>query len=117
MTSTGNKLSLLAKIIRLSTKGATEAEISNELSLSASRAGACISFLRGKRLLVLVEGGDYFPSEKGLVYLSSYDEASSLVDIEGRRERDSGRKPSGSDRGFYWDKAELAARMREIIDR
>ncbi len=64
MTSTGDKLPLLAEIIRISTKRATEAEISNELSLSASQAGAYVRFLRGKRLLVLVDDGDYFPARK-----------------------------------------------------
>ncbi len=117
MTSTGDKFTLLAEIIRVSTKGATEAEISNELSLSASQAGAYVRFLKGKRLLVLVEDGDYFPSEKGLAYLATYDEASDLADIEEKRGHASGKKPSGSDKGLYWDRAELAARMREIIDR
>ncbi len=114
--STGEKLTVLAEIIRVSTKGATEAEISKELSLSARQAGTYIRFLKGKKLLVLVDDGDYFPSEKGLAYLATYDEASDLVDLEEPKGYCSGKGPSGG-KGIYWDKAELAARMRDIIDR
>ncbi len=116
MMSAGEKLRLLAEIIRLSTKGATEAEISNELSLSARQASTYIRFLRGKKLLVLVDDGDYFPSEKGLAYLATYDEAAELVDVDEPKGYFSGKRPS-SGKGISWDKAELAARMRDIIER
>jgi orotate phosphoribosyltransferase-like protein len=53
-------MTLLAEIIRVSTRGATEAEISNELSLSPSQARVYTCFLRSKKLLVLVDTDDYF---------------------------------------------------------
>ncbi len=117
MLSTGEKLTLLAEVLRVCTRGATEAEISNELSMAASQAGSYIRFLRRAKLLVLVDTGDYFPSQRGLAYLATYDEAANLVDLEEPKGYYSGKKPSGSHSGVYWDRVELAARMREIIDR
>ena len=117
MLSTGERLTLLAEIIRVSTKGATEAEISDELSLSARQTVTYIRFLKGKNLVVMVEDGDYFPSEKGLAYLATYDEAADLVDIDEPQGFYSGKKAAAPFKGVYWDRAELAARMREIIGR
>lgn len=117
MTTAGEKLTLLAEIIRVSTKGATEAEISSELSLSSKQTGTYIRFLKAKRLIVFVDGCDYFPSEKGLAYLATYDEAADLVDLDGPTGYYSGGTAAGAHRGVYWDKAEIAARMREIIER
>ncbi len=117
MMSTGEKLTLLAEIIRVSTKGATENEISGELSLGACQAGSYIRFLKERKLLVLVDGDDYFPTEKGLAYLATYDEAAELVDIEEPGENRPGKVAPRRPRGVYWDKAELAAKMRDIIDR
>ncbi len=110
-------MTLLAEILRVSTKGATEAEISNELSLSAKQTGTYVRFLKSKKLLVMIDDGDYFPSERGLAYLATYDEAADLVHVEEPKGYYSGRKAAGPNRGVYWDKAELAARMRDIIER
>jgi hypothetical protein len=117
MTTTGEKLTLLAEIIRVSTKGATEAEISNELSLSSGQAITYIRFLKSKKLLIQVDGNDFFPSHKGLAYLSTYDEAADLVDIDEPAAYFSGSRASGVHKTLSWDKTEIAARMREIIER
>lgn len=115
MTTTGEKVTLLAEIIRISVRGATRAEISEELSLSPAQAGSYLAFLKDRRLLVLVDRRDYFPSEKGLAYLSTYDEAAELIDVDGPEGFYSGAKPTGGHK--YWDRTELAARMRDIIEK
>jgi hypothetical protein len=117
MTTAGEKLTLLAEIIRVSTKGATEAEISEELSLTSRQAGIYIQFLKSKRLLVLLDHRDYFPSDKGLVFLATYDEAADLVDIDGPEGFYSGSKSTDRHGSVYWNKTELAAKMREIIEK
>lgn len=114
MTATGEKMTLLAEIIRISVKGATESEIGEELSLSPSETETYLRFLMSRRLVTMVDGGDYFPSQKGLAYLSTYDDAADMVDLEGPHGFYSGAK---SQAGVYWDRAELAARMRDIIGR
>jgi hypothetical protein len=86
--STGDKLEVPAEIIRVTAKGATEAEISNELAIPAARVGTYVRFLESGRLLV-------------------------LVDIDVSQSMDS---PSRGEI-VSWNKEELAARMREIIDR
>jgi hypothetical protein len=116
LTTTGEKLILLAEIIRVSTKGATEASIADELSLSADQTIGYVSFLKSRRLLVLVGGREYFPTTKGLSYLSTYDEAANLVDIDGPDAYYSGAKTSGLHKSIYWDKGEILSRMREIIE-
>lgn len=115
MTTNGEKVTLLAEILRVSIRGATAAEISDELALSPGQARAYIRFLKARSLLVQLDRRDYFPSEKGLAYLASFDEASELVDLEPPQVSSSG--VQGANGGVYWDKAELAARMREIIGR
>ncbi len=116
MITTGEKMTLLAEIIRISVRGATESEISDELSLSLKQTGTYIRFLKSKKLVVIVDG-DYFPSERGLSYLSTYDEAADLVHLEEPAGYYSGKKSAGVNKGIYWDKSEIAARMREIIER
>ena len=113
MLSTGDKLEVLAEIIRVSAKGATQVETSNELAIPAAQVGTYVRFLESRRLLVLVDGVDYFPSEKGLSYLATYDEAADIIDIDGPQSMD---RPSRGEI-VSWNKEELAARMREIIDR
>ena len=115
MTTAGEKLTLLAEIIRISIKGATESEISGELSLSSKQAGRYLRFLRAKKMLTCIDDGEYFPSEKGLAYLSTFDEAADLDDLDEPEGYYSGTQSAC--RGIYWDKAEIAARMREIIER
>lgn len=115
--TTGEKLTLLAEIIRVSVRGATEREISDELSITPKQAGRYLRFLKSKNLVVNVDQGEYFPSERGLAYLSTYDEAADLVDIDEPKGYYSGMKPSGRNVSVYWDKSEIAARMREIIER
>lgn len=117
MTTTGEKVTLLAEIIRVSIKGATKAEISEELSLTSDQADVYMRFLKARKMLVVLDGHDYFPSEKGLAYLATYDDAADLVDVDGPQSCYSGAKPRGVHSGVYWDKAELVSRMREIIDR
>ncbi|MDE1853525.1 MAG: hypothetical protein KGI38_07245 [Thaumarchaeota archaeon] len=117
MTTAGEKVTLLAEIIRVSAKGATAAEITNELSLSPQQTGIYLRFLKSKRFLVAVDDGDYFPSEKGLAYLATYDEAYDLIDVDEPTGYYSGKKPAYGHETKYWDRAEVAARMREIIDR
>ena len=116
MMSTGDKMTLLAEIIRVSIRGATEGQISDELSLAASQAGTYIRFLKARKLLVLVDDGDYSPSERGLAFLATYDAAADLVDIEESRSEESAKRP-GANKGVCWDRSELAARMRDIIDK
>ena len=116
MTTSGDKLTLLAEMIRISIKGATEGEISRELSLTPRQTGRYLHFLKSKKLVVLVDGSAYFPSEKGLAYLATFDEAADLVDLDEPEGYYSGSRASGNV-GVYWDKAEIAARMREIIER
>jgi hypothetical protein len=111
MTTNGEKMTLLAEIIRVSTRGATKAEISDELSLSSPLVEAYLHFLRGRKLIVLLDRRDYFPSEKGLAYLALYDEASNLADVD---------SPQGlpwKQGAFHWRRAELASRMKDIIER
>lgn len=117
MTTTGEKLMLLAEIIRVSTKGATQAEISEELSLTTEQTITYVRFLKSRRLLVQVPGSEYFPTAKGLSYLSNHDDVADLVDLEGPDAYYSGEKSGGNHAGVCWDKRELAARLREIIDR
>ncbi len=116
MTTTGEKLTLLAEIIRVSVKGATEKQISEELSLSPEQSVPYLRFLRTRKMIILVDDLEYFPSEKGLAYLATYDEASDLINIDEPKGYYSGSKPA-SPRGVYWDKTEIIARMREIIER
>ena len=116
MTTNGEKVTLLAEIIRVSGRGATAAEISEELSLASIQAEAYIRLLKARGLLVLVDHKDYFPTQKGLAYLALYDDASDLADVDSPQAFCSG-KPENMHNGVYWDRAELAARMREIIDR
>ncbi len=116
MTTTGEKLTLLAEIIRVAVRGATEGEISHELSLPVRQTGAYIRFLKAKKLLVHVDNHEYFPSERGLAYLATYDEAAELADVDPPSGYYSGSKPS-SPKAIHWDKSEIAARMREIIEK
>ena len=116
MTPAGEKVALLAEIIRVSSRGATLAEISNELSLSPQQARIYLNFLKSKRLVVAGGNGLHSPSEKGLAYLSTYDEASNLVDIEEASAYYSGANAHRRQRSVYW-REEISARMREIIDR
>ncbi len=109
MTTNGEKITLLAEIIRVSSKGATEAEISVELSLSAAQAEAYLGFLKARKMIVLLDHIDHFPSEKGLAYLALYG-AAGLVDVDSLREFYS--KSQGPNDGAYRNKAELALRMR-----
>ena len=117
MTTTGEKLTLLAEIVRVSIKGATVEEISEELSLSTAQTLSYLHFLRGRKLIVLVDKRDYFPTQKGLAYLSTFDDAADLADVDGPSGFYSGASPQGPSQSVYWVKAELAARMRDIIDR
>ncbi len=117
MTTNGEKMTLLAEIIRVSTRGATEAEISDELSLSSAQLGAYLSFLKSRKLIMLLDNRDYFPSEKGLTYLGLYDGAADLVEEDSPQGFYSGVKSQGANGGVYWSKAELASRMRDIIGR
>ncbi len=117
MTTTGEKLTLLAEIIRISVKGASESEISEELSLTPAQATRYIRFLKSKKLVVRIEDGDYFPSEKGLAYLATFDSAADLVDIDEPSACYAGSRQPAPRQGVRWDKAEIAARMREIIER
>ena len=116
MTTNGEKMTLLAEIIRVSTKGATEAEILDELSLSAAQAGAYLRFLKARKMIVLLDHVEYFPSERGLAYLALYDDAAGLVDVDSPQGFCSG-KLQGPNGGACWNKAELASRMRDIIER
>jgi hypothetical protein len=113
--TTGDKLTLLAEMIRVAIKGATEAEFSDELSLTSRQAVKYLHFLRSKKLVVLVDDVAYFPSQRGLAYLATYDEAADLVDIDEPSGYYSATKRSLNN-GIYWDKEEIGARMREIIE-
>ena len=115
MTTNGEKMTLLAEIIRLSTKGATGAEITEELSLSTAQAETYLRFLKSRRLIMPCEHGEFFPSEKGLAYLALYDGAADLADVDPPRLRPS--DWHGPDGGLSWDRAELASRMMDIIER
>ncbi len=117
MTTTGEKLTLLAEIIRVAVKGATDGEISDELSLSVKQTGTYVRFLKAKKLLVHLDNHEYFPSERGLAFLATYDEAADLADVDSPSGSYSGSKPSSPNKGVYWDKSEIAARMREIIEK
>jgi winged helix-turn-helix protein len=117
LTTTGEKLTLLAEILRVSIKGATEAEISEELSLSDKQTLQYLRFLKAKRFVVHIQDGGYFPSEKGLAYLATYDAAADLVDLDEPTGYYSGAKPNAPHAEVYWDREEIAARMREIIGR
>jgi len=117
LTTTGEKLTLLAEIIRISIKGATGPEISSELSLSSEQTDRYLRFLQAKRLVTVLDGSSYFPSEKGLSYLSTFDEAADLVDLEEPEKPPAEGRSSRQSRGIRWDKAEIAARMRDIIER
>jgi Winged helix-turn-helix len=116
VTTNGEKITLLAEIIRVSTKGATKAEISDELSLSSPQLEAYLHFLRARKLVVLLDRGDYFPSEKGLAYLALYDDALDLADVDPPQGFFSGRL-QGAPGGIHWSRAELASRMKDIIER
>ena len=115
MTTDGEKVTLLAEIIRMAIRGTTVEYISEELTLSQEQASAYLRFLKSKGLIVLVDGRDYFPTAPGLAYLATYDEASELMDLDGPQPSRSG-TGAQSLRGVSWSKTELAARMREIID-
>ena len=115
MTTNGEKMTLLAEIIRVSTKGATKAEISDELSLPSAQVESYLHFLRARRFIVLLDRRDYFPSEKGLSYLSLFDCASELVDDDSPQ--GSCPKSEGAHGGLHWNKAEVASRMKDIIER
>jgi hypothetical protein len=115
MTTNGEKMTLLAEIIRVSTKGATKAEISDELSLSSAQVESYLHFLRARRFIVLLDRRDYFPSERGLAYLSLYDCASDLVDVDSPQR--SCPNPEGARGDLHWSKEEVASRMKDIIER
>jgi hypothetical protein len=117
LTTNGEKMTLLAEVIRVAVKGATEAEISEELSLSPVQAGTYLRFLKSRKLVVLLDHRDYFPSEKGLMYLALYDDAADLADVDAPQGYYSGTRAQGDNGGVYWNKGELAERMRDIIER
>lgn len=98
---------LLAEIIRISLNGATERDVSEELSLTPMVVGPYLRLLSTREMLVHVEGR-YFPSKSGLDYLRTVDAAADLSDVD---------DPQDPQEGFRWDRSELAERMREIIDR
>jgi hypothetical protein len=77
---------------------------------------ACLHFLRGRKLIVLLDRRDYFPGEKGLAYLALYDDASNLADVDSPQGLYSG-KSQGAQGGIHWTRAELASRMKDIIER
>ncbi len=117
MTAAGEKMCILAEIIRITIRGATRDEISAELSLTPEQTVKYVRFLQNRQLLVRVKGDDYYsPGPKGLAYLAVYDDAADLIDVEPDAYY-SGEKAPGAHRSVYWDKAEISARMREIIDR
>lgn len=116
LTTAGEKMCIFTEIIRISAKGATRDEVSAELSLSPEQTTRFMRFLEGRDLLTRIKGANiYAPSQKGLLYLEMYDQAADLVDTQpqayylGR----SGNKSNP----VYWEKSEVSARMREIIDR
>ena len=116
MTTNGEKMTLLAEIIRVAAKGATASEISDELSLTSAQAGSYLRFLKVRKLVVFLDQKEYFPSEKGLAYLTLYDDAADLIDVDSTEGSYSGAR-SRSPRGVYWDKEELASKMKDIIER
>ncbi len=116
MAATGEKMCILAEILRASSKGATKEEVSRELGLTRGQTQLYLHFLEDRQLIVRIQKSEFYvPSRKGLSYLRLYDEVADLVDPE----------PSGYYSGevsnshvaVYWDKTEILARMREIIDR
>lgn len=108
---------ILAEIIRITIRGATKKEISEELSLTPEQTVKYVRFLQDRGLLVRAKGGAFFsPGPKGLAYLAVYDDAADLIEVEPDAYY-SGEVASGAHKSVYWDKAEISARMREIIDR
>jgi hypothetical protein len=114
--TTGEKMILLAEIIRVTTRGATRVEISSELSISIDQATRYLRFLEGKELVFRVKKSDcYAASKKGVAYLGIYDDAWDL--FEPSLEAYYSGATSDGHTGVYWDKREISGRMREIIER
>jgi CTP-dependent riboflavin kinase len=114
--TTGDKIVLLAEIIRVTTKGATRGEISSELSLSMNQTTRFLRFLEAKELVFRVKKSNCFTAtQKGVSYLGLYDDASDIFE-PGPEAYFSG-EPAPGHLGIYWDKREISARMREIIGR
>ena len=65
MTPAGEKVVLLAEIIRASSRGATAVEISNELSLSPQQVVIYLNFLKSKRLMVVWGERNLHPKRDG----------------------------------------------------
>ena len=107
LTTSGEKMTLIAEIIRLSLKGVTAREVSEELSLTPRQVATYLRFLTARNLLTLFDKG-YFPGKSGVEYLCIFDGAADLADVD---------EALRSGAGTYWDKSELASRMREIIDK
>ena len=117
LTSISDKLSVLAEIIRATSRGATRAQVAEELSLSPRQAARFLRFLQGKGLIVLIKGANFYsPSERGLSFLDVYDGTMEIADSE-RATNISGSLADGPPKSVYWDKTEINARMREIIGR
>jgi predicted transcriptional regulator len=113
---TGEKMILLAEIIRVTTKGATRAEICGELSLSLNQTTRYLRFLEAKELVFRVKKSScYTASQKGMSYLEMYDDASDILEPDHEAYYSGEPVPGGP--GIYWDKREISARMREIIGR
>ena len=80
---------IIAMILQAANKGATKTRIMYAAYLSYAQVKEYIAFLQSKGLINYEEGTQLFKlTEKGLHYLSTFDEISDMISVNGTKSLD-----------------------------